>query len=254
MALGNIKKMELKLGRTGIIIVVAGMSAFLCCAFLLGVLVGKNIDTYPEKIASIPQNTLAAIWRPAKNKVAPDIADNKAVEATPKVGESVDLTFFNDLTSKKGMVKDQPLTEKKIVETPPPQIELPQPTAVEKEHIAGNSLETQKLPAKVIEKVDDKKKREVKEVAAPVVAGKQSFIIQAASSKEKAKSIQMSKKIAALGFKSRVVKIDIKGKGIWYRVVAYGFDERAQAQAAADKITKKIKTTCIIRRDDADKK
>ena len=254
MASGNIKKMELKLGRTGIIIVILGMSAFLCSAFLLGVVVGKNIDTYPEKIASIPQKALALIWRPAKTKATPDIVDSKSAEGQPKAGESLDLTFYNTLTSKKGEVKDQPLTEKKIVETPPPQTDLPQPKREEKEIIGGTGLETKKQITAVDETAGDKNKREVKEVETPVAAGKQTFIIQAASLKEKAKAIQMSKSLTASGFKSRVVKIDIKGKGTWFRVIVSGFDERAQAQAAADKIAKKTKTNCIIRRVDADKK
>jgi cell division protein FtsN len=252
MAPGNIKKMDLKLGRTGIIIVVVGMAALLCSAFLLGVVVGKNIDTYPEKIASIPHKALALIWRPAKTKATPDIVDNKPGEGQPKAGESLDLTFYNTLTSKKGEVKDQPLTEKKMVETPPPQTDLPQPKREEKESIGGTGLETQGQTAAVNEKAGDKNKREIKEVETPVAASKQTFIIQVASLKEKANASQMSKSITALGFKSRVVEIDIKGKGTWFRVIVSGFAERAQAQAAADKIAKKIKTNCIIRRADAD--
>jgi len=43
------------------------------------------------------------------------------------------------------------------------------------------------------------------------------------------------------------VKVDIKGKGTWYRVIATGFETKARAQAAADRISKKVKTNCIIR-------
>jgi cell division septation protein DedD len=252
MANGNIKKMELKLGRTGIIILVAGMTALLCSVFMLGIQVGKNIDTYPEKIASIPQKALALVWRKAKTDATPDIVDNKTGQGEPKAGESIDLTFYNDLTSKKGVGKDSPLLEKKMVETPPPQSK-----GEEKETIAGKGLETPKLPVAVNEKAGDKKKHEVKEVEAPaaaVAASKQVFIIQAASLKEKAKAYQMIKNLSDMGYKSHVVKIDIKGKGTWFRVIVSGFDERARAQAAADKIAKKMKTKCIIRRDDADTK
>ena len=232
MASGNSKKMELKLGRTGIIIVVVGMSALLCSAFLFGVVVGKNIDTYPEKIASIPQKVLALFGRPAKIKTISDVVDNKPGEGQPKTGDNLDLTFYNDLTSKKGEVKDQPLTEKKMVETPPPQTDLPKTKSEGKEAIGGAGLEKQKQTAAV----------------------KQLFIIQAASLKEKDKANQMSKNINALGFKSSVERIDIKGKGTWFRVIVSSFDERAQAQAAADKIAKKMKTNCIVRRAEADKK
>jgi len=37
MATGNIKNFELKIGKTGVIIVVAGMAVLLCAAFLFGV-------------------------------------------------------------------------------------------------------------------------------------------------------------------------------------------------------------------------
>jgi cell division protein FtsN len=253
MAPGNIKKMELKLGRTGIIIVIVGMSAFLCSVFLLGVIVGKNIDTYPEKIASLPQKAMAIIWRPDKTKTATDVSENKSGAGQTKAGESIDLTFYNDLTSKKGEVKDQPLTEKKIVETPPLQTGSLQPKRDEKESISSAVLEPQKQTAAVNEKADEKNKRDVKEVEAPVTVSKQLYIIQAASLKEKTKANQMSKSITSLGYKARVVKTDIKGKGTWFRVIVSGFDERSQAKAAADKISKKLKTKCIVRHVDTEK-
>ena len=254
MASGNSKKMELTLGRTGIIIVVVGMAALLCSAFLVGVDFGKNIDTYPDKISSIPRKVLALIWRPAKIKTIPDIVDIKPGEGPPKTGENPPLTYYPDLTSPKGEVKNQPLTEKKIVETPLPQIDLPQPKREEKESVAGTGLEKQKQTGAVDGKAGDKNKSEVKEVKVPVAASKQMFIIQAASLKDKAKATQIHKTVAKLGYPSKIVKLDIKGKGTWYRVIATGFETKAQAQAAADKITKKTKTDGIIRSVDADKK
>jgi cell division protein FtsN len=232
MASGNSKKMELKLGRAGITIVVLGMAILLFSVFLLGVVVGKNIDTYPQKIASIPQKALAVVWQKGKANTSPDVADNKKVEGEPKAPETPVLTFYNDLTTKKGEVKDESLTEKKMVETPPPKIDLPPPNAEDEKATVGSGLETPKKIA--------------------VVA--KTFIIQVASLKDKAKANQVSKSITSLGFKARVVKIDIKGKGSWFRVIVSGFDDRVQAQAAADKITKKMKTTCIIRQASDEKK
>ena len=254
MASGNSKKMELKLGRTGITIVVLGMAILLFSVFLLGVVVGKNIDTYPQEIASIPQNALALIWHKGKANTSPDIPDNKKGEGELKAGEAPVLTFYNDLTTKKGEVKDQPLTEKKMVETPPPKKELPPPSAEDDKATVGSGLQTPKKAAVVAKKADDKKKRDVKQSDAPVATSKQSFMIQAASLQDKARANQVSKNITALGYKSRVIKIDIKGKGSWFRVIVSGFDDRAQAQIAADKITQKIKTKCIIRKTDLEKK
>jgi cell division protein FtsN len=254
MASKNIKNFELKLGKTGLIILIAGMAALLCTVFLLGVDIGKNIDTYPEQIASIPQKVIARIWRPAKLKADQDVPDNKSGQNQPPAKENIDLTFYNTLTSKKGVVKEQPVPDRqKVVETP---AEKPVETKPQAEETGTGDLnvEAQKPPVPVSEKTNEEDKPKAKEAAPSIAAHKQKFIIQAASLKEKSKAYQISKKIAALGFTPRIIKIEIKEKGIWYRVIVSGFDERAQAQAAADKIAKKIKINCIIRRIDADKK
>ena len=247
MASGNIKNFELRLKKQGLIIVIVGMDALLCFTFLLGVDVGKNIDTYPEQIAALPRKVLAFIWRPAKNQTPQKVTEDKSREEDSKNGENIDLTYHNTLTSKKGVVKEQPVPDRqKIVETP---AEKPVESKPQNEETGTLDLnvEAQKSPVPVIEKTNEEGKPKAKEAAPSIASHKQKFVIQAASLKEKAKASQMSKSIAALGFKSRVVEIDIKGKGIWFRVIVSGFDERAQAQAAADKIAKKIKTNCIIR-------
>lgn len=66
MGSGNIRKFEIRLGQTGLTVLIVGMVVLLCLSFLFGVGVGKNIDTYPEKISSLPQRFLALFWRPAK--------------------------------------------------------------------------------------------------------------------------------------------------------------------------------------------
>ena len=47
----NTHRFEFKLGRIGLILFLLGMAGLLFGVFLLGVTLGKNIDTYPEKIA-----------------------------------------------------------------------------------------------------------------------------------------------------------------------------------------------------------
>jgi cell division septation protein DedD len=286
MASRNIKNFELRLGKTGLFIVIVGMAALLCTVFLLGVDIGKNIDTYPEQIASIPQKVIAHIWRSAKLKVDQDVPDNKSGQNQPQDKENIDLTFYNTLTAKKSVVKEQPVPDRqKVVETP---TEKPVETKPQKEETGTGDLnreaqkpaepvnektneegkpkakeaapsiaspinrEAQKPAEPVSEKTDEEGKPKAKEAAPSIASSKQKFIIQAASLKEKNKAYQISKKIAALGFESLIVPMEIKEKGIWYRVIVSGFDERTQAQAAADKIAKKIKTNCIVRRVDVE--
>lgn len=49
-----------------------------------------------------------------------------------------------------------------------------------------------------------------------------------------------------MGYTSKVTKVEIKGKGTWYRVIVTGFESKAKARAAADKIGKKVNATCAV--------
>jgi hypothetical protein len=55
-------------------------------------------------------------------------------------------------------------------------------------------------------------------------------------------------KLKPLGLAPRVVEKDIPGKGKWYRVIVSGFETKAKARAAADRIDEKIRgVKCAIR-------
>jgi len=238
MATGNIKNFELKIGKTGLVIIVAGMSAFLCAAFLFGVDVGKNIDTYPDKIAALPQRVLALVWRPARIGVAQNAPDNKNGQHQSPVDKNIDLTFYDTLTSKKGIANADSIPEKQ-----PPDLQ----TKNEEEAAKGNfNIEVQKPSQTANEKSKATQEPKVKEAAADAL-GKNRFMVQAASLKEKKKANQVSKKISSLGFKSEIIKTEIKGKVIMFRVTASGFENKVQAQEAAQKISSKTGTNCIVK-------
>jgi cell division protein FtsN len=240
MASGNIKNFELKVGKAGLIIIVFGMAVLLCTAFLFGVDVGKNIDTYPDKIASLPQKILALVWRPANIRIAQSAPDNKnGQNQPPKSQENIDLTFYNALTSKKGVLKEQQVQDKQPVVLPPEN---------GGETVTGNfNIEAQKPPAPVNDKTKEKGESKEKEIESIIASNKQKFKIQAASLKDKTTANKMSKKIASLGFMSQVIKVDVKGKGTLYRVVVSGFEDKVQADEAAQKISRKTGTDCIIK-------
>lgn len=256
MTSGNVKNFELKLGRTGLVVVIAGMAALLCFTFLFGVEVGKNIDTYPEKISSLPQQLLALVWRPAKIKVAQKEAENKALQNQPKANEEPDLTFFNTLTNKKGAVKEKTIPDKKpVAEAPVEQQPLPKPKsdspaaavspepAAKKQQPAANVKKSDEIEAKIREaetKAAAKESKESKEV-------KGKFVIQAASMRERAKADELNKKIKDMGFKTRIVENNVPGKGKWYRIVVDGFSSKAGAQKAAEKISAKTGVSGIIK-------
>ena len=240
MASGNVKNFELKVGKAGLIIIVFGMAVLLCTSFLFGVDVGKNIDTYPDKIAALPQKALALVWRPAKIRVDQNTPDNKSGQnQAPKSPENIDLTFYNALTGKKGVLKEQQVQDKQPVVLPPEN---------GGETVTGNfNMETQKPPAPVNDKTKEKGESKEKEIESIIASNKQKFKIQAASLKDKTTANKMSKKISSLGFMSQVIKTDIKGKGTLYRVVVSDFDDKVKADEAAQKISRETGTNCIIK-------
>jgi cell division protein FtsN len=251
MASGNIKKFELKLGRTGLVIVITGMAVLLCCAFLFGVTIGKNIDTYPEKIASLPQRILLSIWRPAKIKVVQPPAENRSAQNQSKNREELDLTFYNTLTSKKGVAKEQPIPDKKpAIEAPSiPQLEPQQKTeAKSAPGSPGTDVKKQKpIPREAgVDEIEAK----IRDAEPQAGARGGDFSVQVASLKEKNKAHQMNKVISALGFTPRIVETIVPGKGTWFRLVVDGFSSKALAQSAAQKISNKTGTNCIVRRID----
>jgi cell division septation protein DedD len=245
MASGNTKNFELKLGRAGLIIVIFGMAALLCSAFIFGVNVGKNIDTYPEKIASFPQRLLALVWRPAKIRVAQITTDTNSTPLPNKSPDELDFTYYNTLTSQKGAAQEQVIPEKKAtgsVSSPAVQqgkTVLPEP----------NLDDDQKKQQKTTnEKPKDEIETKINTAESTAASADVKYSVQVASLKEKVKAAQMSKKISALGLKPQIVETNVPGKGKWYRIIVYGFTSKQQAQAAAEKIAKKSGTNCVVKR------
>lgn len=239
MKSGNIKNFELKIGKAGLIIIVVGMAVLLCTAFLFGVDVGKNIDTYPDKIAALPQKALALVWQPAKIRAAQSAPDNKSGQHQSATEEKFNLTYHKDLTSKEAILKTGSVTEKQPLVLPPQNGE---------ETVTGDfNGETQNQPVPVNDKTKEKDEPKENEIKKNIASNKQKYKIQAASLKDKTTAYKMSKKIASLGFMSQVIKVDIQGKGTLYRVVVSGFEDKVQADEAAQKISRKTGTDCIIK-------
>lgn len=304
MATGNAKNFELKIGKTGLLIVIVGMTTLLCAAFLFGIDMGQNIDTYPEKITALPQRALALVWRPARIRMAqqniqqsnPPVAQEPPAAAEK---ENIDLNYYKTLTSKKGLTKADAFKENQQVVVAvkneeeaqkgkfhiEPQNQLvtqnqnatPKETIKEKENVKPkevtkikaetqtviqNKVETQNRTVTPKENVKEKKtlqeKETIKQKEVPKMETsaeepkhvKHKFIVQVASLKDKSKAYQINKKIDSLGFKSKIIKTEIKGKGIMYRVVASGLNDKEQAQQAAKKISAKTGTNCIVKKID----
>lgn len=258
MATGNAKNFELKIGKAGLFIVLGGMTALLCVAFIFGVSVGKNIDTYPGEIASLPQKALAMVWRPAKIKMAQQQAAQAGESSSAPKEENLDFTYHSTLTGKKELFQNEAIPDKQaanvttIAENDLQKgkfhIETNSPAVV----TAKESIELQEKKQQVITKANNDKEDPARERtgSSENTVGKQKFIVQVASLKDKSKAYEMNRKVAALGFQSKIIKAELKGKGVVYRLIVTGLNNQDQARKVAGKISAKTGSNCIIKKID----
>ncbi len=219
MASKNIKNFEIKLKKTGIVVIIAGMTALLCLTFLLGVEVGKSLDAYPEKISSLPKKIFALISQPAKIDPDSSLGDTEEKEE-------------NDLSIQEKLPQKSSSDEK---------------TTPEKEYIkvASDKIDedTKNTSSNKIEISENKEKK----TTVNVKKTQNKYIIHAASFKEKDKAYMLNKQIAELGLKPIIIPVELKAKGLWYRVIVSGLESQSKAQSVADQIAKKTGSKCTIR-------
>jgi cell division septation protein DedD len=230
----NTRRFELKLGRTGVIIFLLGMSGLLFGVFLLGVTVGKNIDTYPEKIARfLPDRIKTLSSRFSKDTTEPVVAmqdDLKQEKPEP----DMDLTFYNRLGKPKAGTKGAAPDGMILQKAPSEAIkEKPSPHAIRP--IEPKSA----APVPAVETAPPVKER-------PAV--REEFLVQVVSYQDKSKAEKLVKKISGMGYPSRTEVIDLPDKGKWFRVVMGVFPSRPEAQEAVNAVSGKNKgLNCVIR-------
>jgi DedD protein len=270
MATKNRHIFELRLGKVGLILFVCGMSVLLFSMFLLGIVVGKHMEAYPEKfspgVAELIRDRLFA-FAPQAGRVNPSTKAGKS-NAPADGEESFDLTFYKTLGGKKdgaqaakaaGPVRDQsPETSASVpVSTGEPELS-PEESAV---GAVGNvtlaaSGEDAKEPTRLPTKEPTVDSGSGIPVAVPAISAaepseavaKGHLEVQVAAHQDQRKAEQLVKKLKTLGFASRVAAKDLPGKGRWFRVIVGGFETREKAKAAANQIEGKIRgVKCVIR-------
>ena len=221
MASRNPKNLEFKLGKQGLLLFVTGMSFLLFAVFIIGVMVGAHIDAYPEKIA---QNIPAIIRRQLSR---PAVTTGKAATVREEA-------------------KVPPASEENIVVAP-----LPEPFVPREDLPAGSTgVEEKKasrtVPADPGAAVRTPPPPAVAGTPLPEAGGK--YSVQVVSFKSPKVAEQFCKKITPLGFKPRVMRVELPNKGKWFRVIVDGFASHDEAQHAAGMLAKNIKgVNCIVR-------
>ncbi len=212
MASHNTKDFEFKLGKFGLILFTFGISLLLAGSFLFGVVVGKNIEHYPEKIAKeIPKTIKQKIIETSELVKAPE-SQKKEILPPEQDTEEVKLTFYDSLTKQnKESIPSSPESK---------QIKNPQ----------------EKTNAGIKNKLTN-----------PEQANTCSWTIQIASFKEKDRTVILQNKLKAVGYSSKIEKIDLKTKGSWYRLSLQYFGSYQKAQGIATHIEKNIRgIKCLI--------
>jgi cell division septation protein DedD len=251
----NRRVFELRLGKVGLILFISGMSLLLFSVFLLGIVVGKQMEAYPERYSSgIPElirdSLLAAVSRQGKS--ASPVA-NQGDKGDPVAdGADFDLTFYDTLGGKKGGAvagTQAGVTKHKTSE----ETQSPAATTgvIKKETIppaSGDDAKGKKVgppPEGTPVEETAKQKPAAGEIGPP---GKGSFEVQLAAYRERAQAEQLAKKFTGSGFTPRVVMKELSGKGRWFRVTVGGFESRQLAQEAADQMSGKVHgLKCVIR-------
>jgi len=67
------------------------------------------------------------------------------------------------------------------------------------------------------------------------------YLVQITSCKDKKVAEEVVAKIAKIGFKAQIIMVDLKEKGIWYRVILPSLDSQTEAMEAAQKIDRILK-------------
>lgn len=266
MAAKNRRMFELRLGKLGLVLFVGVMSVLLCSMFFLGILVGKQMEAYPERFS-----TGVAAFLQASLSSSPAGKTTPAAEIPKR-----DPAAFGEETvpaEGHGGKKEEALTGSPAPSTDHPEASFPPtaaagkpPTAEPRAGTAGAppGAATPAPPAAAKDGLKpgflpEKKPAEtlsgILPAAPPAPAGggqanqaEGLFEIQVAAYQDQRKAEQMIGKLKPLGFASRTLRKEIPGKGVWYRVVVGGFETREKAKTAADAIAGKLRgVKCVIR-------
>lgn len=210
---------ELTLGKLGLTLFILGVSALVFAAFQLGVIVGKDMDAYPDKaLEGLPGFLKQKI---VTKKADPPVIATKAEQAPEPEAEKaeMDLTFYDTLGGKKTKV-DAPSQ---------------QPAPVESVPVPETVKETIK-EAPVKEKPKEAKEKTIE---------KEKYFVQVVSLKDEKKADEIRKRLAKMGFRSELDTTQAGG-GKLYRVKLTGFETREKATKAASSVEKKIQLKCIV--------
>lgn len=216
MASENARRFELRLGKLGFFILICSMSGMLFAAFLFGVVVGSDLENYPETIARrAPIRFLEWVGLLETEKTKP-----------------VAVVIKNEKPIPREVPNAPEAMAPSIVSTPAPVAEKAEPYTPDLPLAAQPARETPSVT------LPEKAKNDA--VVKPSSQDKQNpggrYLVQITSCKNKKVAEEVIKDLGKIGYKPHIVMVNLKEKGVWYRVILTDLVSREKAQEAAKKI------------------
>jgi cell division septation protein DedD len=244
MSIKNRRVFELRLGKAGLIVFVIGMSLLLFSGFLIGVVVGKHMEAYPEQYAfgmmGLVRDRLIAASPKGEKKETGDVEK-----------ETFNLTFYDTLGEKKQVVPPIGTPKKELpADSPDPAASRTPPGAPSGEGSQRKqAAAAERAPAATGTQNPSPPQGAAAPQAKPASPGGSGrFEIQVAAYRDERQAQRMVKRFEALGYTPHVVLKDLSEKGIWFRVILGGFESREEAQEASERIVAKFRSiNCVIR-------
>lgn len=239
----NTKQFEFKLGRTGLIFFVLGMGISIFAFFLLGVKVGANLDTYPEKMAAWPASVVASLGlgpRPSTMiKEGSEESAGRAPGLSATNEENRPAAEKHDVISRviEEAGKGETGQDVKI----PPERQEP-PVAEEIRKTPEEAPKAAKAPPAPVEAPPPPEPLKfAPDAAQPKTVPSGKYVIQVAAFREREKADKFCEEIARLGYRPEVESINETGSGAWFRVVIKTFNNMGDAKKAIRQLDEEVK-------------
>jgi len=224
------KSAEYRVSRRNLFIWGALMVFILIWIFILGILVGRG--------------TAPAPFDP--RRLEKELAELKA-ELLKKQRRQVDAVASGKLRQP-DMELFRSLKESGAgphVDLPPAPAPVPGVKNGQPSRLKALKHETRRRPAAKEASVRPQPKVSAAETAA---AGRAGYTVQVASLKDPAAAAKMAAALAGRGLEAYQIKVDLGGKGTWYRVRVGRFADRKAAQKMVERLKKMHYSAMVVRR------
>ncbi|HET6488808.1 MAG TPA: SPOR domain-containing protein [Syntrophales bacterium] len=209
----RMKEFEFRLGKLGLTLFIIGISFLLFLSFVMGVMIGVNMEGNPDQISQgIPGIIKQKIGRAAPGETGG--AEKGAGEEAKKAGTAekgeFKLTFFDTLSKGK---------------------------------VSGSADAT---PQKA-KKEETRREETPTDAARTTVAAAGKFVIQVASLQDRKKAEDLRDRLNSMGYAPYIDSAELSDRGRWYRVKLKGFETKEEAQKVVDGLQAKVKgLQCMI--------